>query len=176
MGFSGTDDEALTLVKAWRTNNQDIVRMWARVQEKAKDAYYLKKTRDNFYVNNGHLFIKLLSGRHLIYRDFQINEGKMSYNRVKNNKYIRVETYGGKLVENIVQATARDLLFAAMLRLDASGYKIVLHVHDEVVIEQPIPGIDKALKDVIKIMCQSPDWAKGWDIRCSGLISPYYRK
>ena len=89
-------------------------------------------------------------------------------------KWERQETYGGKLVENIVQAVARDCLGEAMIRLDAAGYKIVAHVHDEVIIEAP-KGFG-SLDDVIRIMTETPAWADGLILNAAGFESPYYMK
>ena len=85
-----------------------------------------------------------------------------------------ISTWGGKLVENIVQAIARDCLALAMLRLDAAGYKIVMHVHDEIVCEMPIGN--GSLADVIDIMCQPIDWADGLLLAADGYESSFYRK
>lgn len=93
--------------------------------------------------------------------------------RVKNT-WGRVETYGGKLVENIVQAVARDCLAAAMLRLAKAGYKIVAHIHDEVVIEAPIG--EGSLDEVIDIMCEPEPWNEGLILNAAGFENPYYMK
>ncbi len=90
------------------------------------------------------------------------------------NTWGRVETYGGKLVENIVQAVARDCLAAAMLRLSKAGYKIVAHIHDEVVIEAPIG--EGSLDEVIDIMCESESWNEGLILNAAGFENPYYMK
>lgn len=90
------------------------------------------------------------------------------------NKWGRIPTYGGKLVENAVQAIARDCLAHAMLNLDKAGYNIVLHVHDEVINEMP-EGVG-SLDECIEIMTQLPDWAKGLPLRADGFEGSYYRK
>jgi DNA polymerase len=84
-----------------------------------------------------------------------------------------LETYGPKLTENLVQATARDILAEAMLRLDACGYKIVMHVHDEVVIEAPA---DASLEEICAVMGQTPSWAKGLLLRADGYTCDFYKK
>jgi DNA polymerase len=91
-------------------------------------------------------------------------------------KWEAVETYGGKLVENIVQAIARDCLAYAMLRLDAEGYRIVMHVHDEAVIEAPEAGAEAALINACQIMGEAIPWAPGLPLRADGYITPYYKK
>lgn len=88
-------------------------------------------------------------------------------------RWTRLETYGPKLVENIVQATARDILCEAMTRLDAHGYQIVMHVHDEAVIEAP--G-ETSLEDICSIMGQTPAWANGLLLRADGYICDFYKK
>ena len=88
-------------------------------------------------------------------------------------KWLRLESYGPKFVENIVQATSRDILTEAMLRLDAHGYKIVMHVHDEVVIEAPA---DASLEKISSKMSLSPAWAKGLLLRADGYVTDFYKK
>ena len=90
------------------------------------------------------------------------------------NKWMRLETYGGKMVENIVQAVARDCLAAAMLRLTNAGYKICAHIHDEVVIEAPIG--EGSFDDVIRIMCIPEPWTEGLILNAAGFENPYYMK
>jgi len=88
-------------------------------------------------------------------------------------KWDRLESYGPKFVENIVQATARDILAEAMLRLEARGYRIVMHVHDEVVVEAPD---GTSLEDICALMGQTPRWAEGLVLRADGYICDFYRK
>lgn len=90
------------------------------------------------------------------------------------NKWLELETYGGKLVENIVQAVARDCLAAAMERLTLAGYKILAHIHDEVVIEAPIGT--GSLDEVIKIMAEPTEWNKGLILDAAGFEANYYMK
>ena len=96
-------------------------------------------------------------------------KGTDSYTR----KWAWLNTYGGKLAENIVQATARDVLADSMLRLDAAGHDIVLHVHDEVGIDSPVHG---CLPEVEKIMGSEMPWAKGLPLNAEGYESDYYKK
>ena len=84
-----------------------------------------------------------------------------------------VEKPRPELVENLIQATARDILAESMLRLDAAGYKIVMHVHDEAVIEAPA---DSSLEEICEIMGQTPTWAKGLILRADGYICDFYKK
>lgn len=87
---------------------------------------------------------------------------------------MRIETYGPKLVENIVQATARDLLALAMLRLRDAGFEIVMHIHDEVVLEIPIGT--SCVEDVCTVMGIAPDWASGLPLRADGYECDFYKK
>ena len=86
----------------------------------------------------------------------------------------RIETYGPKLVENIVQATARDCLAEALLRLDQAGYKIVMHVHDEAVLEMPEGA--GSLEEACEIMAQPLEWAPGLPLPADGFETEYYKK
>ena len=85
----------------------------------------------------------------------------------------RAQTYGGRLAENVTQAVCRDLLARAMLRLDAAGHEIVLHVHDEVVVELPDPG---ARAEVEAIVSEVPPWARGFPLAVSGALGRRYAK
>ena len=91
----------------------------------------------------------------------------------EQKKWLRLESYGPKFVENIVQATARDILVEAMRRLEAAGYQIVMHVHDEAVIEAPA---DASLDDICAIMGQTPAWAEGLLLRADGYVCDFYQK
>lgn len=126
-----------------------------------------------FRYKSGMMFVYLPSGRKLVYV-----KPKMGLNRFGNEsvtyegigeqkKWLRLESYGPKFVENIVQGTARDILAEAMLRLNAAGYKIVMHVHDEAVIEAPP---DTSLEDICAVMGQTPAWATGLLLRADGYV------
>lgn len=91
----------------------------------------------------------------------------------EQKKWIRLESYGPKFVENIVQATARDILAEAMLRLENAGHRIVMHIHDEVVIEAPP---DTELDDICAVMDKTPSWAKGLLLRADGYETEFYKK
>ena len=99
---------------------------------------------------------------------------KMSYEDIVGGKVGRIETYYGKLTENVVQATARDCLAQAMLKLDAAGYEIVFHVHDEVIIE--IDQRAEELENVCRIMGEPIPWAPGLPLRADGYECSYYKK
>ena len=166
---------------------QEIVNSWYDV-----DAAALRAVRECDVVTLHHgialsrrkgiLFIRLPSGRKLAYARPKIEiepefdrEG-LTYEGAEqtSGKWTRLRTYGGKLVENIVQAIARDCLAVAMTRLEAAGYQIVMHIHDEVVIECPADACD--LTDVCRIMGRPLDWAPGLLLTADGYITDYYKK
>jgi DNA polymerase len=92
----------------------------------------------------------------------------------ESKKWLRLETYGPKLVENIVQGTARDILAESMLRLEQTGFDIVCHVHDEVVLE--VPEGEWSVEEVNSIMAVNPDWTEGLPLSAAGFESPFYKK
>ena len=177
------EEELKPLVDAWRLANPNIVRLWWDIDRAASTCVREKTTAEcrgiKFIYQSGMMFIVLPSGRRLVYV-----KPKMGLNRYGNEsvtfegvgeqkKWLRLESYGPKFVENIVQATARDILAEAMLRLDAHGYKIVMHVHDEAVIEAPA---DTSLEDICEVMGQTPTWAKGLLLRADGYVCDFYKK
>ena len=183
LGYGLQEDELKPLVDAWRQSNPHITKLWWDV-DKAVCTCVRERTATEthgirFQYQSGMLFITLPSGRRLAYV-----KPKMGLNRFGNEsvtyegvgeqkKWLRLESYGPKFVENIVQATSRDILAEAMLRLDAHGYKIVMHVHDEVVIEAPS---DASLEEISSKMSLSPAWAKGLLLRADGYVTEFYKK
>ena len=178
------EDELKPLVNAWRSANPNITRFWWDVDKAAlktvKDRLPQTVGKLKFQYTTGILFITLPSGRKLSYikPKLQLNkfgrEG-LTYEGVGENKqWCRIDTYGPKLVENITQAVARDCLADAMVRIDNAGYKIVMHVHDEVVISAPA-GVG-SLVDVCSIMGQPIPWAEGLPLRADGFESKFYKK
>ena len=91
-------------------------------------------------------------------------------------KWGRTETYGGKLVENVVQAIARDCLAEVMLKVEKAGYDIVMHVHDEIIVEVPDERLTQARVDVAAIMAEAPAWAPGLPLRGDGYTTKHYKK
>ncbi|MTI71062.1 MAG: hypothetical protein FH751_12505 [Firmicutes bacterium] len=181
------EEELPELVSAWREANSNIVKLWRDVEKSAIKAVKEKRTVImqyglTFYYKSDILFIKLPSGRSLSYLrprielDERFNKDKLTYEGVEQgtNKWGRVSTYGGKLVENIIQAIARDVLSDSMVNLDKAGYKITFHVHDEVILEVPL-GFGY-LKEVEEIMGRSLDWAPGLPLRAETFESNYYKK
>ena len=177
------EEELKPLVDAWRKANPQIVQLWWAVDRTVKDCVKQKTTTQThgirFMYQSGILFIALPSGRRLAYVKPRMGENKfggeaVTYEGVGTaKKWERIESYGPKFVENIVQAIARDILCHAMLRLDKAGYKIVMHIHDEVVIEAPTAS---SLEDICFIMGQTPVWAGGLLLRADGYVCDFYRK
>ncbi|HUR65500.1 MAG TPA: DNA polymerase [Chitinophagaceae bacterium] len=178
------EEELPKIVAMWRNVNKAICKYWETVGDAALEAVKTGPVTIShgitFYMNKGSLFIKLPSGRELVYLRPQIRDGKYGDMLVyegmdqTTKQWKIVETYGGKLVENIVQAVARDCLAEGLLRLDRSGYKIVMHVHDEIVMDMPC-GIGSA-EDVNRIMTKPIEWAKGLPLRADCHEITYYKK
>lgn len=183
LNYGVEEHELQPLVDAWRQANPNIVALWWDVDSAAK-ACVAEKTVTNchgitFEYRSGMMFVTLPSGRKLAYVKPKIGENRFGGEAVTyegsgtQKKWLRLETYGPKLVENIVQATARDILAEAMLRLDAKGYRIVMHVHDEAVIEAPA---ETDLTDICVTMGQQPVWADGLLLRADGYVCDFYKK
>ena len=187
-GGSIPEEELQAVVDAWRAANPKIPKLWRTCELAAKTAIREHRTvRVNhgiaFSYINGNLFIKLPSRRKLCYRDTRLKldprDGRehivyMGVNQ-ETKRWGETETYGGKLVENIVQATARDCLAVAMTRVDAAGYTIVMHVHDEMIADVPID--DSEAPDIINdIMGQPIDWAPGLPLKGDTYETPFYMK
>lgn len=180
------ENELPELVATWRASNPNIVQFWWDVGNAAMKAVKEKTTVPvhhgmEFSYESGGLFLRLPSGRRLCYvrPRIEINEKfnrpGLTYEGVEQGKtWGRIKTYGPKLVENIVQATARDCLAEALLRLDKAGYKIVFHVHDEVILDAPEGG--GSLEDVNRIMGEGLAWAPGLPLKADGYETRYYMK
>ena len=177
------EEELQPLVTAWRNSNPKITALWWAVDDAVKRCVIEKTTTAThgitFSYQSGMLFITLPSSRHLCYVKPRLGVNtfggqSVTYEGVgSQKKWLRLESYGPKFVENIVQATARDILAEAMLRLDAKGYKIVMHIHDEAVIEAPP---DTSLEDICETMGIQPQWANGLLLRADGYICDFYKK
>lgn len=177
------EEELQPLATAWRAANPSIVQLWWAVDKSAMTAVRERTSADthgiHFECKSGMLFITLPSGRQLSYVKPRIGQNRfgnecVTYEGVgSTKKWERIETYGPKLVENIVQAISRDLLCHAMRRLDSAGFSIVMSVHDEVVLEV---ASSVSLEDVCRIMAQIPLWAKGLLLRADGFMCPFYKK
>jgi len=175
------EDELPPLVDAWRQSNPRIVKFWWDVDKAAMEAVRYKRTNSThgitFSCQSGMLFITLPSSRRLVYVKPRIGENKfggqcITYEGVgATKKWERLDSYGPKFVENIVQATARDILCGAMQTLRHCS--IVMHVHDEIVIEA---NPRMSLKAVCEQMGQTPSWAKGLLLRADGYETDFYKK
>lgn len=180
------DEEIPALVANWRKASPNICKFWRTAEIAAKTAIQERRTVKlkngiKFSYVNGILFIHLLSGRKLAYYDAKLDENEaITYAGVDDQKHWgRLETWGGKLVENIVQATARDCLAETMKRVDRAGYSIVMHVHDEIICDVPRmewDGNAKDLKAITDIMAQPIEWAPGLPLKGDGYVTPFYKK
>ena len=176
-----TEDELPPLVAAWRQANPKIVQFWWAVDRAVIDAVTRKTTTKThgivFSCRSGMLFITLPSGRNLAYVKPRIGENKfggtcITYEGIGGTKkWERLDSYGPKFVENIVQATARDILCYAMKTLRCCN--IVMHIHDEVVIEA---DRRMSLQAVCEQMGRTPPWAKGLQLRADGYETEFYKK
>lgn len=178
------EEELQPLVDAWRQANPRIVQFWWEVDRAAKTCVkqhvptQVGKLR--FEYQSGILFIQLPSGRRLAYAKPRMGENRfggeaITYEGVgTGRKWERLETYGAKCVENIVQGTARDLLALALLRLEEAGYPVVMHCHDEAICEVPIG--QGSVKEVNRIMAVSPEWAEGLPLKADGFETEFYKK
>ena len=197
-GMNIPDEELKPLVDGWRKANPRIVQFWRSVGDAAMKAVRERTTvragKVTFCCKDGVLFAKLPSGRTLAYIAPRLETGRFgstvityqSYDKTEEaadeeeeapvtRRWQREETYGPKIVENLTQAIARDLLCAAMMNLEAAGYRICMHIHDECVIEMPIG--QGSLEEACRLMAIAPDWAEGLPLRADGEDDlSFYRK
>lgn len=176
-----TEDELQPLVDAWRTANPNIVALWWDVDNAVKNAIKMHSSTEThgikFTWRSGMLFITLPSGRKLTYIKPKIGENRFGGESVTyegvgyTKKWERLESYGPKFVENIVQAISRDLLMNAMRNLP--GFLIAGHVHDELLIECKE---DVSLDEVCKAMAHNPEWFPDILLRADGYITSFYKK
>lgn len=180
-------DELPMLVNSWREANRKIVKFWYTTEAAAKAAIKERRTVKiqfgiEFSYINKILFIKLPSGRKLAYYDAKIEKNVKDRDQIHyagveqtTKRWGRLETYGGKLVENIVQAVARDCLAVAMMRVDRAGYKIAMHIHDEMVVDVPDSDTE-ASKTITELMGQDIEWAPGLPLRGDTYETIFYKK
>ncbi|WP_048780539.1 DNA polymerase [Actinomyces urogenitalis] len=179
-----SEEEMADIVAAWRAANPKIAQLWWDINAAAiaviKDGGTRAVGRIRLAHDKGALIITLPSGRPLVYPSPRIGENRFGGESIThmgvgvNRKWGRIETYGGKLTENIVQATARDILAHAIARLERSGYPVVMHIHDEVVTE--VPEGRGSVEELCALMSQAPPWADGLPLAAEGFESTYYRK
>ncbi|MDU1353024.1 MAG: DNA polymerase [Actinomyces sp.] len=179
------EHELKPIVDAWRAANPHIVQLWADVEEAAiaaitsRQPIRLRNLR--FSVESGILFIELPSGRRLAYVQPRLGENRWGGTSITYTgtttarRWGQLETYGGKLVENIVQAIARDLLVTGMHAVAKAGHRIVMHVHDEIVIDEPTES-GLTVADACELMSTLPAWAEGLPLDADGYECDYYMK
>ena len=187
-GANLTDEELKQIVDDWRKASPNIPRLWYRLENAAMDAIRTGAP----VMANGLIFryegtpaglrfltIQLPSGRKLFYANpffapNRFGNDSIHYYGVNTGSWGELETYGGKLTENVVQAIARDCLAAAMKNIEAAGYQIVMHIHDEVILDAPADRAD--LDTVCGLMCQPIPWAEGLLLNADGFVGDYYKK
>jgi DNA polymerase len=178
-----TEEELKPLVYAWRNSNPNIVRLWWDVDRAVKEAVTercrTETHRISFEYRSGMLLIRLPSGRQLTYVKPRIGINSFGSESVTyegiggTKKWERIESYGPKFVENIVQALSRDILCYSMRKLDEKDFDIVMHVHDEVVLEVPI---EISVQDICALMGHTPPWAQGLLLWADGFDCNFYKK
>lgn len=188
MGLTEKEEKDITM--RWRSANPHIVRFWGIIEAAAVKAI---KTGESVTINRGivvsyrwgMLLITLPSGRTICYPRATVgiehNDGWRGDHEIIEyeglnqitKKWGKIRTYGGKLTENVVQATARDILGYIILRADAAGLNIVFHIHDEIVVEA-MPG--QTLQDVESIFSKPIDWCRDLPLKGAGYTTPYYLK
>ena len=189
MGLS--ENEMAQIVKAWRSENKNIVDLWKYVNlyavtavEEPNRVFTLKRFQGlKFKYDGNALMIELPSGRKLFYYSAKIVTNRFGSKAVAyrgidqtTKKWWWIESYGGKFVENIVQAVSRDVLAYSMQRLRTEKFKIVMHVHDEVVAEITKINAQEKLDKMCEIMGEEIPWAPGLPNRADGYLTDYYKK
>ncbi|MGO5353833.1 DNA polymerase [Faecalicoccus sp. LCP19S3_E3] len=178
-----TEKEMDDIVKKWRRSSPHVVRLWRELGDAAIEAIDTRlrvKCRHgvSFKYAKGILFMQLPSGRSLAYVQPRFDGRELTYMGMNQTtrKWERTKTWGGKLTENLIQAIARDCLAVSMTKIQQSGYHIVMHVHDEVIVEVPSENAEGHLKRIEDLMGEPIEWAPGLLLTADGFNSPYYRK
>lgn len=177
-----TEEEIRSNIKKWREESPMVVKFWYGLEDAAKRAVqhpgqYFEYRGIYFGMKDDVLYCRLLSGRKLAYHEPRLHKDvtpwgrevlKLTYMGLDSltKQWVRMDTYGGKLTENVVQATARDILAHALVNLDKAGYMPVIHVHDEIVSE--VPEGFESIEEFERIMAKMPDWCKDWPIKAAG--------
>lgn len=186
------DAEMRSLVQKWRQANPAIVEMWREFDEASKEAVRYRRPvsamKHNiiFDCDGDYMTVQLPSGRKLFYCEPHFKEERKGYATVRTLYYNgliqttkqwgEIDTYGGKLTENIVQAIARDLLGNSMLNLADAGFEPVCHIHDEVLCEVPEFEAQAYYENMARIMSTTPEWASELPLRADGYVTPFYKK
>jgi DNA polymerase bacteriophage-type len=189
-GIEVTPELSKLAVDTFRQVNNRIVSYWYAIEDAAVEAVrspgqIVAHGRVKFRVNGSFLWCQLPSGRNLCYPYPKLKEKMTPWGEMKPavfyktvNSYTRQwgesDTYGGKLVENITQAVARDLMAEGMLRVEAAGYPVIMTVHDEIMAEPPEGFGSK--EEFESLMAKLPDWAQGCPVAAKGWIGKRYRK
>lgn len=174
MGATGTDEELVRVVKAYRRANPKIVKSWYEIEKIFMTGGTFGRIRvTRFGDRRQHRRVTLPSGRSLVYRSVRIVAGEGNHKRIMftDHRGAPADTYGGRLIENIVQAISREILAAALVRLHKAGFEVVGHVHDEAMVQNTTD-----VERVSKIMCELPAWAKGLPLDAEGFACSRYRK
>ena len=184
MGAKMPEDEMQPLVDAWRAANPHIVAFWGALDRAARDVIEEHTTtrvgRLTLFWRDDRMFIQLPAGRRLCYISPRFvpnrfgNSGIGYLAPAANGQLVIQETFGGKLAENCTQSIARDLLAHGMMNLEAAGYPIVFHVHDEAVMEVPIGR--GSVEEACEVMARAPAWADGLPLRADGDEMAFYQK
>lgn len=181
------EEDLPDIVSRWRASNRRIQDFWYAVERRAAACVENGTASSlpcgvSFSRDDGRMMVRLPSGRDLSYVGPRMVPDGAGRKRIyymgmgqKSHKWEAVQTYGGKLTENIVQAVARDCLANAMGNLWDAGYRICFHIHDEVVLEIPDRG-SQSLEEAIGLMCRTPPWARGLPLNADGFTGDYYKK
>ena len=181
-GVDFSEEQALEIVQAWRKTNPKIAQLWWDVDEAAKRA--INKPGATYSVGmlkfrsvKKSLLMRLPSGHVIQYQRAVIDpDGQIAYFGSYSGSWTRLHTYGGKLVENAVQSTSRHLLGSALPRVEAAGFCIVGHVHDEIITEVDVNSRDLTTERLEQEMCVLPTWANGLPVSAAGYTTKRYRK
>lgn len=184
MGAKMPEEEMQPLVDAWRAANPNIVAFWNAMDRAARKVIRKQEAvrvgKVTLYWQDDKMLMRLPSGRNLCYQSPHFTMNRFASDAIgyyapnSAGQMVEQETFGGKLAENATQAIARDILAHAMLNMDAAGYPIVFHVHDEAVMEMPIG--EGSMEHACAVMGQPPAWASDLPLRADGYECAYYRK
>lgn len=185
--MSLSKEDMAAIVEDWRNANPHIVKLWSKLEKAAQRCVTTGIPQQTagltFKMQKDSMTVTLPSGRLITYYNMTAGVNRWGKPSLKflgvnpdTKKWGWIETYGGKLTENIVQAIARDCLAHTLLSLEAVGYRTVFHVHDEVICEVPKSQGDQALREIQHIFAAVPDWAEGLPLKGAGYVTDYYLK
>ena len=179
MGAEGTKAKLQQLVDKWRQTNPAIVNMWSQLDGMFLHGGTLDSGLITVERDGDDRLLRLPSGRAIAYHGVKARTEQGPYGPRRRLTFLdprknwtRVDTYGGRLTENVTQAVARDVLGAALVELEARGFSVVGHVHDEVIVE----AAEAEMADVVDAMCAAPDWAAGLPVAAEAFYTNRYRK